>query len=111
MTRNIVASALALLCIPFLVRFDLHTDDTGVLVFLMLATGFLLGAIQPRYAWAWGLLLGGSIILAEWYNAVFLTPRPSMQSFWSSALVALFVLSISMAGAYAGALIRKVFPQ
>ena len=82
----------------FLGRFELHTDDTGVEVFFILAITFVLGCLHPRYAWQWAVLVGLSIPAA---HVIVQRSTPG----W---LVAVFVIAVGMAGSYAGVAIRRV---
>jgi hypothetical protein len=81
-----------------LARYDLHTDDTGVEVFLILTVTFLLGCLHPRHAWQWALLVGLWIPAAELLFA---------RGGAASLLVGAFVIGVGLAGSYAGALVRR----
>jgi hypothetical protein len=80
----------------FLGRFELHTDDTGVEVFLILLLTGVLGFLLPKRAWL-AALVGLSVPVAE--------------VVWGQmsgvAMMALVVIGLSLAGSYTGALIRK----
>ena len=86
-----------------LARYDLHTDDTGVEVFLILAVTFLLGCLRPRHAWQWALLVGPWIPAAE---ALFAPRGPQAINLSSLALLA-FVIALGLAGSYSGAFARR----
>ena len=75
-----------------------HWDDTGVLVGLMLLTSGALGMLQPRHAWLSALAIGLWIPL----HLVLKSPTAA------NAAGALFILAIPMAGAYAGAGLRRL---
>lgn len=96
---TIAAYLFALAAGAFLGRFELHTDDTGVEVGLLLVATSVLGSLHPRHAWQWAVLVGLWIPAAE---LVF--RRPPVHA--SSLLVAAFVLSVGLAGSYLGALVR-----
>lgn len=83
----------------FLGYFELHTDDTGVEVGLLLVITFLLGTLHPRHAWQWALLVGPAIPAAQ-----VLFGRP--QAGGGMALLLLFVVALGLAGSYTGALLR-----
>ena len=54
--KNFAAPAAYLLCLPamaFLARVELHSDDSGVIVALILVTTFILGCLHPKRAWLW----------------------------------------------------------
>jgi hypothetical protein len=84
----------------FLGRFELHTDDAGVEVGLLLVACFVLGWLHPRHAWQWAVLVGLWIPAAE-----LLFRRPPVNA--SSLLVAAFVLGVGTAGSYLGVLVRR----
>ncbi|MBZ5582647.1 MAG: hypothetical protein LAQ30_10680 [Acidobacteriia bacterium] len=85
----------------FLARFELHTDDTGVEVFFILAATFLLGCLHPRRAWQWPLLVG------PWIPGAELLFGSGKQSLGSLGLLLAFVVALGLAGSYAGALVRR----
>ena len=97
---TIAAYVVWLPAILFLGRFELHTDDTGVEVFFLLAITFVLGLLHPRHAWQWALLVGPCIPAAQLF---FGHPRNA----GGTALLLGFVIALGFAGAYAGALLRK----
>jgi hypothetical protein len=93
------AYALAAAAAIFLGRFELHTDDTGVEVGLILLTTFLLGCLHPRQAWQWALLVGSSIPLA---HLLF-----GKAQFPGLAVITSFVLATGLIGSYSGAFLRR----
>jgi hypothetical protein len=84
----------------FLGRFELHTDDTGVEVGLLLIATFVLGWLHPRHAWQWAVLVGLWIPGAE-----LAVRRPPMNA--SGLAVAGFVVLVGLAGSYLGVLARS----
>jgi hypothetical protein len=68
-------------------------DDTGIMVAAILFFSFLFGAIFPRYAWLWAIIIG-SFILG--FDIVF-------EHNYQSA----FSIIFAMAGSYAGAFFRR----
>ena len=84
----------------FLGRFELHTDDTGVEVGLLLAITFILGTLHPRHAWQWALLVGPCIPLTQ---LVFGNVQPSV-----TAVLLPILIALGLAGSYAGAGVRRV---
>jgi hypothetical protein len=88
------------IAITFLARLELHTDDTGVEVFFILLSTFLLGCWHPARAWQWALLIGLSVPAAGW---IWRTPRPTIDF-----TVPAFVVAVGLAGSYAGVLIRRI---
>jgi hypothetical protein len=103
-----LAALLASAACLFLARFELHTDDTGVEVFLLLAAGLVLGTIHPRHAWVWGLALGSSIVLANVWNLQFGHARPGPATAPGLALLELVTVMIATAGAYGGVFLRSL---
>lgn len=96
---KIAAGAAYLLCaagMAFLGRFELHTDDTGVEVFFILAITFVLGCLHPRHAWQWAMLVGLSIPAAH-----VIADRSSR-----GLLLGAFTIAVGLAGSYAGVLVR-----
>ena len=104
---RILTLLLALCCALFLGYFELHTDDAGVLVFFLLTSAFVLGAIHPKHAWLWALILAESIPIADIWNTGHTTIESVGESAGSAALLILFVTGVGMAGAYGGVLVRK----
>jgi hypothetical protein len=107
--RKLASAATYVLCFAaaiLLARYDLHTDDTGVEVFLLLAVTFLLGCMHPRHAWQWALLVGPGIPIAE---ALFKEHGSQGINFASLSLVAAFVIGLGLAGSYSGAFARRSF--
>ncbi len=99
MKTAIAAYAFCLAAGAFLARFELHTDDAGVEVFLVLAVTFLLGCLHPRQAWQWALLVGAWIPGAD---LVF-----GKQGLQGAAVLLAVVAAIGLAGTYAGVFLRR----
>ena len=100
--KHLTTAAAYLFCLAamfFLGRFELRTDDSGVVVFFVLAITFVLGCLHPRHAWQWAA--AGLCV-------------PAADLFWGTTkstdilLIALFVTAIGLAGSYAGVLMRKI---
>ena len=72
-------------------------DDTGVLAFGILFSCALLGAFGPRRPWRWALAVGSWIPLYE----------ISAHRGYSSLLA----LGFALAGAYAGAILRRILSR
>lgn len=94
-----------LAAVPFLMSFELHTDDTGVEVMFLLAITFGLGCLHPRHAWMWALLVGPSIPAAD---LLFGTPHPGLNHRGDLAILCGVVAVLGLAGSYAGVLLRKL---
>jgi hypothetical protein len=100
---KLISAASYLFCaaaIAFLSHLELHSDDTGVEVFFILLTTFLLGCWHPARAWQWALLVGLCVPAAGW---IWRTPRPAVDF-----AVPAFVIAAGLAGSYGGALLRRV---
>jgi len=91
----------------FLARFELHTDDTGVEVGMILALSFILGAWQPQHAWQWALLVGPWAPAAELWARMSGVARNDVSSAGGLALLTVVVVVLGLGGAYAGALLRR----
>ena len=98
--------AIYLFCLAggaFLGRFELHTDDTGVEVFLLLVITLLLGFLHPRHAWQWSLLVPLWIPAAQIF---FGRERAALSG--SSLLLVGFVCLVGLGGSYGGVAMRKM---
>lgn len=73
-----------------------HWDDTGVTVFSMVAVAAICGVVAPQKPWLWALAVG------VWIPAHAMATRLSPGSF-----AMLVVLAFPIAGAYAGAFVRR----
>ena len=105
--KNITSAAAYLFFLAamvFLGRFELHTDDTGVEVFFLLAVTFILGCLHPRRAWLWGL--AGLCIPAA--DLIWKSPDPNLSHPANLLALAAVVTSLGLAGSYSGVLIRKI---
>jgi hypothetical protein len=91
----------------FLAYFELHTDDTGIEVFLILLLTFVLGCWHPRNAWQWALLVGPCAPAADLFQTMRGKAVTEIHSPGGLATVAAVVILIGLAGSYAGALLRK----
>ena len=100
--RSSIAWILAAGLCLFLARFELHTDDTGVLLGFLILSGALVALVDPRRPWVWGLLLGGAIVVADLLAARFGSP------WWSLPAVGAVATAAAMAGAYAVAMVRRL---
>ena len=100
-TVDIAAYVLAIASGAFLLRFELNSDDAGIIaLFILLSTCFL-GSLRPRHAWQWALLVAPAVPLAD------LLFRSSHLAPGDTARLAAFVLSVGLVGAYLGVLLRK----
>lgn len=102
---TIAAYAFWLAATAFLMHFELNTDDTGVVVFFILAITFILGCLHPKHAWQWALLVGPAV---PGVHLIYGAHGSDINSPKSFAILLAVVLVLGFAGAYAGVLARKV---
>jgi hypothetical protein len=90
---------------------NLHTDETPFVALPLLAAAALVGFVNPRAAWRWGLLLGvWPALSALWAAAIHMKlPYPNSPGEIQGALIA--GLLFALVGAYLGALARWVLRQ
>jgi len=92
----------SLAAMAFLARVELHSDDSGVIVGLVLAMTFTLGCLHPKRAWLWAL------------TALCI---PAAELLWGAAsnydmmLLAGFMTFIGLCGSFAGAYARVHLAQ
>jgi hypothetical protein len=100
---NMAAYVLWIAAAAFLMRFELHSGDAGVIALFILLATCLLGSLHPRHAWQWALLVGPAVPAA---NVIFGSPdRPFEPA--DAAKLLVFVVAIGLVGAYLGVLLRK----
>ena len=73
-----------------------HWDDTGITVFSMVAAAGICGLVAPQKPWLWALAVG------MWIPAHAIATKLS-----AGSLTMLVVLAFPLAGAYAGAFVRR----
>jgi di/tricarboxylate transporter len=88
-----------------LARYDLHTDDTGVEVFLILAVTFILGCLHPLRAWQWALPAGITIPAVELVTG---GRSGNLKQAWDVVLLTGFLIALGLAGSYSGAAVRRL---
>lgn len=88
----------------FLGRFELHTDDTGVEVFLLLLVTFIFGCWNPKRAWI-GAFVALSIPVAELISG---GHAPGLHNPRGLFFLACVVTVIGMIGSYSGVFVRKL---
>jgi len=98
----VLAFAGMLLAATFLFQGNLHTDDTGIIVGLILLSAAALAFLFRKAGLVFGSLLGLSIVASEVWNLKFGAPRPHMSKISDFALLFLFVSALSVAGSLAG---------
>lgn len=94
-----------------LARFELHTDDAGVVVFFILAITLLLGCWHPRHAWQWALLVGPWVPAADLCKWFFAAPRPNPGSLAGVAMLVEVVILVGLVGSYAGVVVRRAIAR
>jgi hypothetical protein len=80
-------------------RVDRHTDDAGILVGLIGTGAFLLGMVEPRRPWMWGIIVPAGIIAVESWNY--------KGGFGGLCAIAAFTTVIAATGSYIGAFLRR----
>ncbi len=94
-----------LLCIAatlFIGRVELRSDDTGVIVGLVLISTAVLGFLHPKRAWLW-IITALAVPAAEMLYG----KNPDFSAPEGLLLITTFVSTIGLAGSYAGAFLRK----
>jgi len=89
------------LCV-FLGRFELRTDDAGVLIGLLILSGGIVALLDPRRPWRWGLLMGAAVLIADVRAGRFGSP------WWNLAAIGAVATTAAMTGAYAAAIVRRL---
>ena len=98
--------ALATFC-GFLVAFiDIHSDEIQFPALLLLAFSFFLGFINASSAWRWGLLVGLWVPLVQPLRSIGSQDADNV----SVLLPSLAGFVFSFAGAYGGAVLKKLSP-
>lgn len=88
------------IAMALLARYELRTDDAGIVAGLIVVITFVLGCLHPRHAWQWALLVGPAVPAAD---LLFRSASPR-----DMLLLTGFVLVLGFAGSYAGVVARKV---
>ncbi len=102
---DIAAYLLWMAAAAFLMRFELHSDDAGVIALFILLATCLLGSLHPQRAWQWALLVGPAVPAAD---LIFGSSHPPFELSDAAKLLA-FVVGIGLVGSYLGVLLRKTF--
>ena len=102
MIRTITAWTLCAAGTAFLIRYELHTDDTGIEVAFLLALTFMLGALHPARPWVWALIVGLAVPAAD---LLFGPAQPITRLL----PVAAFTTAVAFAGTLVGALAGRAF--
>jgi hypothetical protein len=101
----------AILAAVFLFQGNLHTDDTGVIVGLILLLAGTLAFLFRKAGLVLGSLLGLSIVASELWNWKMGIPRAHMSKLSDFVLLFLFVSVLSVAGSLAGFGTRRAFQK
>jgi len=83
---------------------DVHTTEVTVTILALLASGVLLGLLQPAAAWRWAVLL--ALGLPAMAAIALATGMQTAEPARLDPRIALVALAFALAGSYAGALIR-----
>ena len=101
--------ALFIVMILFLGRFELHSDDTGMVLFFTLLFAFVLAYLQPAWARLWALV-GLCVPLAHIVirpGHVVVERQPAHLSPVDLALIALLMVAVGSAGSFVGSRLRR----
>jgi len=103
---DLACTALAVVLALAVGWLDVHTTEVTATILALLASGFLLGLLQPAAAWRWALALAlGLPVMAAIALVLHLeTAEPARLD----PRIALVALAFAQAGSYAGALVRTV---
>jgi hypothetical protein len=101
---TIVAYAICAAADVFLARFELHTNDAGVVALLIVLFTLVLGCVHPKYAWQWALFVGPIVPAAD---ILFRSVRVGSQNLEGLGLLAVFVVLLGLAGSYSGVFLRR----
>src|SRR5580704_13651647 len=83
---------------------DVAVDDLLFTALLVLMACMLLGLLRPRWPWRWVIVVAMFVPLTELAAYTILTVKPTRGQAYGSLLTAL----PAMAGAYGGAVMRRV---
>ena len=103
MISTIATFVFWLAAVILLGRFELHTDDAGVEVCLILLFTFILGCWHPKRAWG-SALLGLSVPMAQLFWS---RSAPSASRIAGLGMLAAFVTVAGLIGSYSGVFVRR----
>jgi len=86
---------------------DLRTDDPQLPALLLIVFGLFAGFAQPRRAWQWALILA---VWIPFFGAATRVAGLNPAS-WADVLFSFIALIPALAGAYAGALVKRFSPH
>jgi hypothetical protein len=99
----LLALAAALGCAAYAVFVDAHTDEVTATLLVIVGGTFLLGAALPASPWRWAAIVGLAIPMKSLASAA----AKGAAFDWRI----LITLAFALAGAYAGAGVRRVVGQ
>ena len=102
-TMKIAAYVLFLTILILLGRYELRTDDTGMVVFFILLSAFVLTWMNPERRWLWSLV-GWCVPAAEQFWG---RPLPGLPDLKSRLLLLAFVTGVGLVGSFAASLLRR----
>lgn len=105
----IISLTLAIILGTFTGWADFNNDEPQSAVIFLLVFGFIVGALHPKRAWLWGLILGLSIP-AVYLIAIGIGYQPAEppEPGWYASLIGLIPAFL---GTYAGVSARKFFDK
>jgi hypothetical protein len=102
--KDLIFSAIAVLCVLVLHYVDTRTEDTQFAFFALVGFSFILGAIHASRAWLNALIVGMGVALPQMLSAAGLYAMP----YSASVPGAFVILAIGLVGGYAGKMTRSV---
>ena len=102
-TMKIAAYVLFLTILILLGRYELRTDDTGMVVFFILLSAFVLTWMNPERRWLWSVV-GWCVPVAEQFWGKPLSGLPDLKS---RLFLLAFVTVVGLGGSFAASLVKR----
>lgn len=100
---KIAAYLLFVTILILLGRYELRTDDTGMVVFFILVSAFILTWMNPQRRWLWSFV-GWCVPAAEQFWG---EPLPGLPDLKSRLMLLAFVTFVGFLGSFAAALLKR----
>ena len=101
-SKGVVVGGLLIVLWIGVAYLNTHTDELLVLLPSVLAASALVGIVQPRGAWRWGVLLGLAVPVSA-AVALVLGVRVPYNNDWANVAMSLLAVLPGLIGAYVGA--------
>lgn len=102
-SMKIAAYLLFVTMLILLGRYELRTDDTGMVVFFILVSAFTLTWMNPQRRWLWSFV-GWCVPAAEQFWG---EPLPGLPDLKSRLMLLAFVTFVGFVGSFTAALFRR----